>query len=466
MAFPGKMYREGKQLKIQGFEGVPRIFMVEQFGFNHYLNNDIFRVLDVLHDVGVNAFRVFGFWPFGRGHEVEPYVKSGNRYDLNRFNESYFSYLREWVSYAAEKGIIVQYELFDPCGLKERLGIAKYHPYYPITGANPSRLSKTSNHDFMQIQSRYVKKTVETLPFPNVMWGIMNEFVGEKKWHYGMSKYVKQLAPNNPVSASDHMNPAYDDPNVDVWAVHTASYDFKNRHSNIGKDIRSMRHKIGPNKILYYSTDGFMYDRKAHENPDEMRRMAEDAVRENQQLLSFLDHEAYSNRGMQKGVFEQLNIKSFQAIAEVFKPTRLVDDAPPPELPEEYAVADLPSSHSKVVLERGGKAIRTTTEQGYLCAGPGKRGYPAKALQASFSLLIDNNNKNDHYVLLLDVYDRLQDQVLAIRVITRKDFSKVGSFSNFELPFTPPSTSTKLEFRIFYMGEANIVAEKIVVSEK
>ena len=465
MAFPGKMYREGKLLKINGFEGVPRIFMVEQFGFNHYLNNDIFRVLDVLHDVGANGLRVFGFWPFGRGEEDEPYVKNGSTYDLNRFNESYFSYLREWVSYAAEKGILVQYELFDPCGLKERLGIAKYHPYYPITGANPHRLSKTSNTEFMQIQSRYVKKTVETLPFPNVVWGIMNEFVGEKKWHYGMSKYVKQIAPNNLVSASDHMNPAYDDPNVDVWAVHTASYDFKNNHSNIGKDIQAMRHKIGPNKILYYSTDGFMYDRKAHENPNEMRRMAQDAVQENLQLLSFLDHEAYSNRGMQKGVFDQLNIKSYQAIAEVFKPTRLVDETPPPELPEEYAVADLPSSHPKVVLDQGGKAIRQTAEQGYLCAGPGKRGYPEKPLKASFSLMIDENSKDDRYVLLLDVYDRLQDQVLAIRVITRKDFPEADNFHRFELAFSPHSTNARLEFRIFYMGAASVVAEKIVVSE-
>ena len=465
MAFPGKMYREGRQIKIKGVEGTPKIFMVEQFGFNHFPNNDIFRVLDVLHDVGANGFRVFGFWPFGRGEEIEPYVKNGSTYDLNRFNESYFSYLRDWVSYAAEKGIIVQYELFDPCGLKERLGIAKYHPYYPITGANPLRLSKTSNADFMQIQSRYVKKTVETLPFPNVVWGIMNEFVGEKKWHYGMSKYVKQLAPNNLISASDHMNPAYDDPNVDVWAVHTASYDFKNNHSNIGEDIQAMREKIGPNKVLYYSTDGFMYDRRGHENPEEMGRMAQDAVRENQQLLSFLDHEAYSNRGMQQGVFSQLHIKSYQAIAAAFQPTQLVDEAPPPKLPEEYAVVDLPSSHPKVILDRGGKAIRSTTEQGYLCVGPGKRGYPEKALKATFSLLIGNNSKDDRYIVLLDVYDRLQDQVLAIRVITRKDFPETDSFYNFELSFTPTGTSAKLDFRIFYMGDATIVADKITVSE-
>ncbi len=465
MAFPGKMYREGKLLKIKNFEGVPRIFMVEQFGFNHYRNNDIFRLLDELHDAGANGLRVFGFWPFGRGKEEEPYVKNGSTYNLNRFNESYFSYLREWVSYAADKGILVQYELFDPCGLKERLGIAKYHPYYPITGANPNRLSKTSNAEFMQIQSRYVKKTVETLPFPNVIWGIMNEFVGEKKWHYGMSKYVKQLAPNNLVSASDHMNPAYDDSKVDVWAVHTASYDFKNRRSHIQEDIRDMRRKIGPNKILFYSTDGFMFDRKGHENPNEMGRMAKDAVNAGLQILSFLDHEAYSSRGMEKGIFEQLNIKSYQAIAAVFKPTQLVDDTPPPELPEEYAVTDLSSSHPKVVLERGGKGIRKTTEQGYLCAGPGKRGYPQKTLQASFSMLIENNSDDDRYVLLLDVYDRLRDQVLAIRVITRKDFPETDSFRRFELRFTPPDASSRLDFRIYYMGAATVVADKIVISE-
>ena len=121
----------------------PRIVLVEQFGFNHYLDNTIFAALDRLAECGVNGFRVFGFWPFGLGQEREPYLKINGKYDLNRFDEEWFAYQQQWVQYAKQRGILVYIDLFDPCGLKAHWGCAEHHPYYQITGANPSRLSTT-----------------------------------------------------------------------------------------------------------------------------------------------------------------------------------------------------------------------------------------------------------------------------------------------------------------------------------
>ena len=97
MGFIGRMYREGTTLKIEGVAGASKLLIVEQFGFTHYFNGDIFQWIDALAASGANGMRVFGFWPFGRGAEEEPYVKIGGGYDLNAFNQRFFDYLAQWV---------------------------------------------------------------------------------------------------------------------------------------------------------------------------------------------------------------------------------------------------------------------------------------------------------------------------------------------------------------------------------
>ena len=131
MAFPGKFYREGTALKQENVSGNPRILFVEQFGFNHFLNDRIFDWIDILADNGVNGMRVFGFWPFAKGLEEEPFARVGNTYDLNRFNERFFDYLGRWIAYADENGIAVLYELFDSAGFWYAPA-APHNPFYQL----------------------------------------------------------------------------------------------------------------------------------------------------------------------------------------------------------------------------------------------------------------------------------------------------------------------------------------------
>ncbi len=128
-----------------------------------------------------------------------------------------------------------------------------------------------------------------------------------------------------------------------------------------------------------------------------------------------------------------------------------------------FSVARLPSLHPGAFVERGGKAIRPTEEQGYFCFGQYKKGYPTIPLQALFSILIDNNTSDDRNILILDVYDHHIDRVIGKRVITRKDFPKLNEFCLFSFDFTPPSSEANMEFRIYYMGHAYILANKIAV---
>ncbi len=128
-----------------------------------------------------------------------------------------------------------------------------------------------------------------------------------------------------------------------------------------------------------------------------------------------------------------------------------------------FSVAMLPSTHSKAFVERGGKAIRTTTEYGFLCFGQYKRGYPVMPLQAIFSIQIGNNTMDDRNIFILDVYDHHSDRVIGKRVITRKDFEKAHEFCLFTFDFTPPSAQANMEFRMYYMGYAYVLADKIAV---
>jgi hypothetical protein len=528
MALPGKLYRDGNTLKIENFSGTPRIFIVEQFGFHNYHNDDIFRWIDVLTDNGVNGMRVFGIWPFGRGNEEEPFVKTANGYDLNRFNEPYFEYLQRWVTYANDKGVVVLFELFDSCGFWAA-EYAPYNPFYSLVGSSHLKFSDLSNTHLVNIQKRYIQKVVETVsPNLNVIFGIMNEFKGDKRWHYVMSRYVKSLAPNHLVAGSEEDSEAAADPNADIWFVHTGKYKFSTRTSNVPADMREMRRRTGPDKILGFSTDGFG-SRTEPENPTDMGNLARDVVRANLQLFGFLDHQAYDMRG--GAIIEQLNVETYQAIVSIFLPTpqpkpsprfrfdedtfkslnkkdvadnvirklqrlageeyfteedllRAVESTigsrqttryrdlivkyttigrPPFGFLDIFNTAYLPATHKGAFVERGGKAIRATTTQGFLCYGQYQQGYPMIPLKAYFSILIDNNTADDRNILILDVYDHHSDRVLGNEVITRKDFEKANEFCLFEFDFIPPGADANMEFRIYYMGWSYVLADKIAV---
>lgn len=442
----------------------PRIVLVEQFGFNHYLDNTIFAALDRLAECGVNGFRVFGFWPFGLGQEREPYLKINGKYDLNRFDEEWFAYQQQWVQYAKQRGILVYIDLFDPCGLKAHWGCAEHHPYYQITGTNPSKLSDLSNSRLMEIETAYVKKFISAVNDEHVIWSPMNEFGGDKRWHHRLSALIKQLAPRNLVAASHETSPATDDPNVDIWAVHSGTYDFKTGTPHVPQDIAALRQKVGQQKILTFSTDGFMPSGMFRENPDDMRRLAQSCRDANLQMLCFLDQKAYSSSRQERGMLAQLNVDTYRALVEEFAPTPFVEQTPlPAGFLDVFRVASLPSTHPQVTFEDGGKGIHHTLQQGFLCFGQYKTGYPTMPLKAFFSIRIDDNRSDDRNVLILDVYDHHQDRVIGKRLLTRKDFPLANDFCLFEFDFTPPSMQANMEFRIYYMGAASVVADKIAI---
>ena len=532
MAFPGKFYREGTALKQENVSGNPRILFVEQFGFNHFLNDRIFDWIDILADNGVNGMRVFGFWPFAKGLEEEPFARVGNTYDLNRFNERFFDYLGRWIAYADENGIAVLYELFDSAGFWYAPA-APHNPFYQLVGGSNKDFSNLRNTRLIEIQKRYFRKVVDTVkPHLNIIFGVMNEFTAEKNWHYEMSRYLKSLAPNNLTAGSALNSPAVADPNVDMWFIHKGRYDLNGGRSHVAADANDLRHQTRGNTIIGYSTDGFGMSGIPRENPSDMRRLAQDVSQTGLQLFGFLDHKGYIPERAE-GSIPQLNIETYKAIVKEFRPYPSPSLKPKPQFKfdensynslkkkgvpdatitklqqlqgQEYftedellnavksrigsskttqyknlfikytkigrpvdgfldvfRVANLPSTHPGAFVERGGKAIRATAKQGFLCYGQYRKDYPTKPLKALFSILLDNNTADDRNILILDVYDHHSDRVLGKEVITRKDFSKADSFCLFEFDFTPPSPDANMEFRVYYMGWTYVLADKIAV---
>ena len=128
-----------------------------------------------------------------------------------------------------------------------------------------------------------------------------------------------------------------------------------------------------------------------------------------------------------------------------------------------FSVAALPSTHPAAMVEGGGKAIRATEQQGFLCFGQYKTGYPTIPLQAFFSVKIDRNTGDDRNILILDVYDHHTDRVIGKRLMTRKDFPRANEFCLFAFDFTPPSAQANMEFRAYYMGAASVSADKIAI---
>lgn len=478
------LMKDGEQLKLRTTGQPVQMYFVENFGFTHYpQNGEMLKFIDAVANSGANGIRVFGFFPFGRGREEEPYVRSGGRFDLNRPNPEFYNYLRQWMGYAQQRGVVILYELFDSVGLKIPR-IAPYHPFGEFNDGDLHAFSELSNHRMVAYQKKYLEQIVNALKaFPNVILAIMNEYEGEDNWHYEMSRHVKSLAPNHLIAGSAEYSEAINDPSADIWFSHCGSYDRDQCRSNMAHDVANIRSKAR-GKIVGYSTDGFGLKGMKCENPDAMRRLAQDAKDQNLQLFSFLDHYAYVDLDesgkeypvgtwyREEHIYElsranRANVQTYQAIAQVFPATPLVESRPV-ELPKGFLkvfdASYLDSTHPNVTTEKGGKAVAATKTQGYLCRTSQIAGLPSKALEAGFSIFVDNNTYDDDLVLILDVFDAAQKKVLAIQPLTRKSFPKAQQFNLLKLAFTPPQNA-QIECRVYYFGHAYVVVDKLAIVE-
>lgn len=90
----------------------------------------------------------------------------------------------------------------------------------------------------------------------------------------------------------------------------------------------------------------------------------------------------------------------------------------------------------------------------HMIFGPYDRSVPAGPNTAEFRMKTDNNTANDAPVVTIEAYDANIGQVLASKVITRKQFPVASEYTTFSLPFTMPGDEHALELRVWWAGGA------------
>jgi hypothetical protein len=139
-------------------------------------------------------------------HEVRPlpYAHTGRRFDLSRFDESYFERLRSRVVRAGERGFYVAVMLFNGWSIHDNGEGNPWfrHPFHRdnnvngIDGGDGVDVHTLRIPAITRLQEVYVQKVVDTVgDLDHVLWEISNESPGESRdWQYHLIRHLKTLS--------------------------------------------------------------------------------------------------------------------------------------------------------------------------------------------------------------------------------------------------------------------------------
>ncbi|MEM1507152.1 MAG: DUF6298 domain-containing protein [Candidatus Bathyarchaeia archaeon] len=120
------------------------------------------------------------------------------KFDLNKFDESYFERLRRRVELAAERGIYVSIMLFEGHCAQFAAQGWEFHPFHPennVNGVDGGRLDyyTLKNEEVLALQKAYVRKVIDTVnEFDNALYEVCNE-AGKysTEWQYYLIYFIK-----------------------------------------------------------------------------------------------------------------------------------------------------------------------------------------------------------------------------------------------------------------------------------
>jgi len=126
------------------------------------------------------------------------------KFDLRRFDESYFQRLRDRVAAARRRGIYVSVMLFEGYGTTWLEQAWRFHPFNPANNVNGIdadvngdgrglEVHTLANPAVTRLQEEYVRQVIETVNgFDNVLYEIANEPGARSvKWQYHMVGVVR-----------------------------------------------------------------------------------------------------------------------------------------------------------------------------------------------------------------------------------------------------------------------------------
>ncbi|MBM9521022.1 hypothetical protein JWG39_14470 [Desulforhopalus vacuolatus] len=183
---------------------------------------ELLMQLDRLAAAGGNIIRNTMSDRKDKGHEVYPFkqLKDG-KYDLNEWNEEYWTRFERMLRETAKRHIIVQIEVWDRFDYTDTGGSDRWqiHPYNPQNninytyeqsgfarrypdhpGANKQPFFFTTpkqrnNREVLTYQQRFVEKMLDhTLRYDHVLYCIDNETNGEEEWGRYWVQFIKEQA--------------------------------------------------------------------------------------------------------------------------------------------------------------------------------------------------------------------------------------------------------------------------------
>ncbi len=187
------------------FRGKPAVLITsaEHYGAVLNLDFDYRKYLDTLAKDGLNLTRTFsgayveplGAFKIARntlapdaGRFICPWARSdtpgypngGNKFDLAKWNEDYFKRLKDFVSYAGKRGIVVEYTFFCPFYEEDQWKLSPQNAANNVNGIGTVSRTNVYTLDkhggLLAVHEALVRKVVAELKgFDNVMYEICNE---------------------------------------------------------------------------------------------------------------------------------------------------------------------------------------------------------------------------------------------------------------------------------------------------
>lgn len=288
-----RLEREGRTIT---WDGKP----IQLIGYSYYgllgdRQFDAKNFLKILaaHNINFTRFFLILPWPVEPGPNVFPFAKTGDKYDLRKFNDKFFDRLSAIVKQADELGIVCQVCLFDRCGLAVNDRNAwPNNPYNSTINVN-GLLARSSggyppfcqtDGPIADINAAFIHKVVETIgDRGNVIYEIMNEPFRElgplEKWHAWAARELRENLKGRSGSKVIASTYAFDFDEIDVFSMHRAG--------NEKRVAEAIQQSKSMNKPVILSDDG---DRRCMFNPDVTRAAAERALR----LGQHFEHLEYS----------------------------------------------------------------------------------------------------------------------------------------------------------------------------
>jgi len=203
--------------------------------------------------------------------DVPGYANGGNKFDLTRWDESYFARLRDFVSQAGRCGVIVEVNLFCPYYGEGQWALSPLNAKNNVNGpgavARDDVYSLDRNGGLLVIQEQMVRKTVAELQsFDNLYYEIMNEPYARDvpaDWERHIAEVIMDAQSDGPrhlisQNVANHQAEVTEpDPDVSILNFH---YAWPPGAVALNYDLGRV---IGDNETGFRGTGDFPYRREA-----------------------------------------------------------------------------------------------------------------------------------------------------------------------------------------------------------